>query len=131
MFRKKLIVLGFRPFHAATFSSRYRGADRPGQSALPLVDHSEFGDLKFPSRRCHRLLESTQGCLFSDVEHYSAIDLSGLESRKNVIDGFQWLCLNGRLNLAFGRKGQCLLLNPCAYLRSIHGWCNGSAPHQK
>ena len=29
-----------------------RGADRPGQSALPLVDHSEFGDLKFPAPEC-------------------------------------------------------------------------------
>ena len=48
VFRKKLIVLGFRPFHAAApFPADIRGADRPGQCALPLVDPSEFGDLKF------------------------------------------------------------------------------------
>jgi len=37
-----------------------RDADRPGQSALPLVDHSEFGDLKFPAPEC---LPMVQVCL--------------------------------------------------------------------
>jgi len=34
VFRKKLIVLGFRPFHAATFSSRY-SCCRPPKTECP------------------------------------------------------------------------------------------------
>ena len=29
-----------------------RDADHPGQSSLPLVDHREFGDPKFPAPEC-------------------------------------------------------------------------------
>ena len=52
VFRKKLVVLGFRLFMPPLFPVDIRDADRPGQSALPLVDHSEFGDLKFPALEC-------------------------------------------------------------------------------
>jgi len=45
VFRKNLIVLGFRQlFTAPLFPFDIRGADRPGQNSLPLGDHTEFGD---------------------------------------------------------------------------------------
>jgi hypothetical protein len=37
-----------------------RDADHPGQSALPLGDHTEFADLKFPAPEC---LLMVQVCL--------------------------------------------------------------------
>ena len=50
MFRKNLIVLGFRLlFTPPLFPADIRGAARPGQNSLPLGDHTEFGDLKFPA----------------------------------------------------------------------------------
>ena len=50
----------FALFMPPLFPVDIRGADRPGQSALPLVDHSEFGDLKFPAPES---LLMVQGCL--------------------------------------------------------------------
>ena len=53
VFRKNLIVLGFRlPFMPPLFPVDIRGAARPGQNSLPLGDHTEFGDLKFPAPEC-------------------------------------------------------------------------------
>ena len=58
--RKKLLFWVFALFMPPLFPVDIRGADRPGQSALPLVDHSEFGALKFPAPEC---LLMVQGCL--------------------------------------------------------------------
>jgi hypothetical protein len=53
VFRKNLIVLGFRLlFTPPLFPADIRGAARPGQNSLPLGDHTEFGDLKFPAPEC-------------------------------------------------------------------------------
>jgi len=61
VFRKNLIVLGFRLlFMPPLFPVDIRGAARPGQNSLPLGDHTEFGDLKFPA--AERLL-MVQVCL--------------------------------------------------------------------
>jgi len=51
--RKNLMVLSFRLiFMPPFFPVDIRDADRPGQSSLPLVAHTEFGDLKFPAPEC-------------------------------------------------------------------------------
>ena len=50
--RKKLLFWVFALFMPPLFPVDIRGADRPGQSALPLVDHSEFGDLKSGAPEC-------------------------------------------------------------------------------
>jgi len=53
VFRKNLIVLGFRLlFTPPLFPIDIRGAARPGQNFLPLGDHTEFGELKFPAPEC-------------------------------------------------------------------------------
>jgi hypothetical protein len=53
VFRKNLIVLGFRLlFTPPLFPVDIRGAARPGQNSLPLGDHTEVGDLKFPAPEC-------------------------------------------------------------------------------
>ena len=52
---------GFRLiFMPPFFPVDIRDADRPGQSALPLVVHTEFGDVKFPAPEC---LPMVQVCL--------------------------------------------------------------------
>ena len=59
--RKKLTVLGFRIiFTPLLFRADIRGAGRREPSSLPLVGHTEFGDLKFPAREC---LLMVQVCL--------------------------------------------------------------------
>ena len=61
MFRKNLIVLGFRLlFTPPLFPVDIRGAARPGQNSLPLGDHTEFGNLRFPAPEC---LLMVQVCL--------------------------------------------------------------------
>jgi len=56
--RKNLMVLGFRPlFMPPFFPADIRDADHPGQSSLPLGDHAEFGNLKFPAPECLRMVQ--------------------------------------------------------------------------
>src|SRR5207237_9741807 len=58
------MFLGFRLlFIAPLFPVAIRDADRRGQSSLPLGDHTEFGDLKFPAPECLLMI---QVCLAPD-----------------------------------------------------------------
>jgi len=58
------MVLGFRLlFIPPLFPVDIRDADRRGQSSLPLGDHTEFGDLKFPAPECLLMI---QVCLAPD-----------------------------------------------------------------
>src|SRR6516162_2287830 len=58
VFRKKSSSFWvFALFMPPLFPVDIRGANHPGQSSLPLVDHTEFDDLKFPVPECPLMVQ--------------------------------------------------------------------------